>query len=217
VLAVIGFHLFGWPGGGYLGVDAFFVVSGFVITGVLVRERDRTGRISLRAFWIRRARRILPLALLVIVAVVVVAPWAWAGAKVASVRGDALWATLFAANWHYAARADTYFDTGSAPSPLLHYWSLGVEEQFYVAWPLLVVLAVAGFVRAAPGTLQRVGLGLALIWALGFVILFLIVEVFGSWNGDIVGLLRELSPGGIIFFLASLIALIGTLTRFARS
>ena len=143
VTAVIAFHLFGWPSGGYLGVDAFFVVSGFVITGVLVRERERSGRISLRAFWIRRARRILPLALLVIAAVVAIAPWAWAGAKVASIHTDALWAMLFAANWHYAARADTYFDAGSAPSPLLHYWSLGVEEQFYVAWPLLVVLAVA--------------------------------------------------------------------------
>jgi peptidoglycan/LPS O-acetylase OafA/YrhL len=170
VLAVIGFHLLGWPGGGYLGVDAFFVVSGFVITGVLVRERDLTGRISLRAFWIRRARRILPLALLVIVAVGVVAPWAWAGAKVASIRGDALWATLFAANWHYAARADTYFDTGSAPSPLLHYWSLGVEEQFYAVWPLLVVLvvAVAGGVhrhRAAIAALAVVAGGASVAWA----------------------------------------------------
>jgi peptidoglycan/LPS O-acetylase OafA/YrhL len=142
VVAVISFHVLGRPGGGYLGVDAFFVVSGFVITGVLLRERERTGRISLSAFWMRRARRILPLALLVIAAVIVVAPWAWAGAKVASVREDAFWATFFAANWHHAARADAYFDAGSAPSPLLHYWSLGVEEQFYLVWPLLVVLAV---------------------------------------------------------------------------
>ena len=142
VLAVIGFHVLGWPRGGYLGVDAFFVVSGFVITGVLLRERQRTGRTSLRAFWARRARRILPLALVVIAAVVAVAPWAWAGAKVAAMRSDALYATFFAANWHYAARADDYFDRGSEPSPLLHYWSLGVEEQFYLVWPLLVLLAL---------------------------------------------------------------------------
>lgn len=170
VAAVIAFHVFGWPGGGYLGVDAFFVVSGFVITGVLVRERDRTGRISLRAFWVRRARRILPLALLVIAAVVAVAPWVWAGAKVASVRADALWAALFAANWHYAARADSYFDAGSAPPPLLHYWSLGVEEQFYLAWPLLVVLAVAvagGVRRHRPAIgVLAVAIGAAsLVWA----------------------------------------------------
>ena len=143
VLAVIGFHVLGWPRAGYLGVDAFFVVSGFVITGVLLRERDRTGRTSLRAFWARRARRILPLALVVIAAVVAVAPLAWAGAKVAAVRADAIYATFFAANWHFAAEADDYFDLGSEPSPLLHYWSLGVEEQFYLVWPLLVVLALA--------------------------------------------------------------------------
>ncbi|KRB46014.1 hypothetical protein ASD90_09720 [Terrabacter sp. Root181] len=171
VTAVIAFHLFGWPSGGYLGVDAFFVVSGFVITGVLVRERERSGRISLRAFWIRRARRILPLALLVIAAVVAIAPWAWAGAKVASIHTDALWAMLFAANWHYAARADTYFDAGSAPSPLLHYWSLGVEEQFYVVWPLLVVLAVAvaGGIRrhrTAVAVLAALVGGASLVWAI---------------------------------------------------
>ncbi|TQM64982.1 peptidoglycan/LPS O-acetylase OafA/YrhL [Humibacillus xanthopallidus] len=143
VLAVIGFHVFGWPQGGYLGVDAFFVVSGFVITGLLLRERERTGRTSLRAFWARRARRILPLALVVIAAVVAVAPLAWAGPKVAAVRTDAIWATFFAANWHFAEQSADYFQLGSEPSPLLHYWSLGVEEQFYLAWPLLVVLALA--------------------------------------------------------------------------
>jgi peptidoglycan/LPS O-acetylase OafA/YrhL len=143
VAGVIAFHVVGWPGGGFLGVDAFFVVSGFVITGVLLRERDRTGRTSLRAFWARRARRILPLALLVITAVVVASGWAYAPAKAAAVRADALWSALFAANWHFAAQADDYFDLGSAPSPLQHYWSLGVEEQFYLAWPVLVVLVIA--------------------------------------------------------------------------
>jgi peptidoglycan/LPS O-acetylase OafA/YrhL len=149
VAGVIAFHLLGWPHGGFLGVDAFFVVSGFVITGLLLRERERTGRTSLRAFWARRARRILPLALIVIGAVVAIAPWAYAPVKAASVRADAVWATFFAANWHFAEEANDYFDLGAAPSPLQHYWSLGVEEQFYLAWPLLVVLAitVAGAAR----------------------------------------------------------------------
>jgi peptidoglycan/LPS O-acetylase OafA/YrhL len=149
VAGVIAFHLVGWPRGGYLGVDAFFVVSGFVITGLLLRERERSGRTSLRAFWARRARRILPLALIVIAAVLAVSTWAYGPVKAAAVKSDAVWATFFAANWHFAAEADDYFDLGSAPSPLQHYWSLGVEEQFYLAWPLLVVLAftLAGAVR----------------------------------------------------------------------
>jgi hypothetical protein len=82
---------------------------------------------------------------------------------------------------------------------------------------LLVVLAIAGFVRAAPGALQRVGLIIALLWSVGLIVLFLVVELGGNWGGDLVGVLRALTPAGIIFFLASLIVLIGTLTRFGRA
>jgi hypothetical protein len=82
---------------------------------------------------------------------------------------------------------------------------------------LLVVLAIAGFVRAAPGALQRVGLVIALLWSVGLIVLFLVVELGGNWGGDLVGVLRALTPAGIIFFLASLIVLIGTLTRFGRA
>jgi len=82
---------------------------------------------------------------------------------------------------------------------------------------LLVVLAIAGFVRAAPGALQRIGLVIALVWSIGLIVLFVVVEIVGNWNGDLVGLLRDLSPAGIIFFLSSLIVVIGSLTRFARS
>ena len=82
---------------------------------------------------------------------------------------------------------------------------------------ILAVLAVAGFVRAAPGMLQTIGLVIALVWSVGLIVLFGVVEVGGNWGGDVVGVLRELTPGGIIFFLASLIVLIGTLTRFGRS
>ena len=82
---------------------------------------------------------------------------------------------------------------------------------------LLLVLAVAGFARVVPGALQTVGLGIALLWSVGLIILFVVVELAGNWGGDLVGVLRELSPAGIIFFLSSLIVLIGTLTRFGRS
>jgi hypothetical protein len=82
---------------------------------------------------------------------------------------------------------------------------------------LLAILAVAGFMRARPGSLQVPGLVIALAWSVGLIVLFLVVEVIGGWSGDIVDVLRQLNPGGIILFLASLIVLIGTLTRFGRS
>ena len=99
--------------------------------------------------------------------------------------------------------ADTLYFGLAAPVPILA--------------ALLGVLAVAGFIKARPGSLQMVGLVIALAWSVGLIVLFLVVEVLGNWGGDIVGLLRELTPGGIILFLASLIVLIGTLTRFGRS
>ena len=82
---------------------------------------------------------------------------------------------------------------------------------------LLLVLAAAGFVRGAPGRLQGIGLVIALLWSIGLVILFVVVELAANFGGDIVGMLRDLTPAGIIFFLAGLIVLIGTLTRFGRS
>ena len=82
---------------------------------------------------------------------------------------------------------------------------------------LLLVLAIAGFVRARPGTLQTLALGIALLWSVAIIVLFLVVELIGNWDGDLVGMLRVLTPAGIIFFLSSLIILIGTLTRFGRS
>lgn len=144
VAGVVANHLFGWPHGGFLGVDVFFVVSGFVITGVLLRERDRSGGTSLRGFYARRARRILPLALVVLVATLLMARWAFAPPKVDGVRSDALWASMFAANWHFAQQGADYFQLGQAPSPLQHYWSLGVEEQFYLVWPWLFTLVMVG-------------------------------------------------------------------------
>lgn len=101
----------------------------------------------------------------------------------------------------------------------------GLADQAYfgLAGPipvlglLLLVLAVAGFVRAVPGALQTVGLGIALLWSAGLMVLFVVVELAGNWSGDLVGMLRDLTPAGIIFLLSSLIVLIGTLTRFGRS
>lgn len=101
--------------------------------------------------------------------------------------------------------------------------SLADQAYFGLAGPmpllgiLLLALAIAGFVRAAPGLVQTIGLGLALLWSVGLIVLFVVVELAGNWDGDLVGMLRVLTPAGIIFFLSSLIVLIGTLTRFGRS
>lgn len=130
----------GIPGvdGGFVGVDVFFVLSGFLITGLLLKEGERTGRVSIADFYARRARRILPAATLVILAVLAWTAWQEPVARLEAIRSDALWSSVFLANVHFAAIGTDYFATGTE-SPLQHYWSLAVEEQFYVVWPLLVL------------------------------------------------------------------------------
>ncbi|MEZ5180228.1 MAG: acyltransferase, partial [Acidimicrobiales bacterium] len=144
VAAVVAFHL-GRLQGGFLGVDVFFVVSGFLITRLLLAEWEERGRIDGRAFWARRFRRLVP-ALLAVLAAVAVASRAWLPAwRLAGVRDDALAALAYVANWRFIASGQSYFARGIGPSPLRHTWSLAIEEQFYVLWPLAVlgVLALA--------------------------------------------------------------------------
>jgi peptidoglycan/LPS O-acetylase OafA/YrhL len=138
----------GIPGlsGGFLGVDVFFVLSGFLITSLLLDELDRTGRIGLRGFWIRRARRLLP-ALIVMVLAVVAARDLFPPEAVAALRDDAVASFFWIANWAFVAQKADYFSHGATPSPLQHTWSLGVEEQYYLIWPLLLI-AVAVVFRA---------------------------------------------------------------------
>ncbi|HEX3947632.1 MAG TPA: acyltransferase family protein [Acidimicrobiales bacterium] len=141
VLAVMGVHQqFGWLPGGFYGVDAFFVLSGFLITTLLVTELGGTGTIRLGAFWARRARRLLPALLLMVLVVAIVAAVDPTLIGAPSLPGAV--ATLFySANWYFVARHVDYFAVFAQPSPLLHTWSLAIEEQFYLVWPL-VVLAV---------------------------------------------------------------------------
>jgi peptidoglycan/LPS O-acetylase OafA/YrhL len=126
--------------GGFIGVDVFFVISGFLITGLLVSEAERTGRASLLGFYARRARRILPAATLVILVTVFAGIYLLSAVEASGAIKDALWATFFAANFKLAHDGTDYFQNDTPPSPLQHYWSLAVEEQFYVVWPLLVLL-----------------------------------------------------------------------------
>lgn len=139
VLLVVVSHLFGWPRGGFIGVDIFFVISGFVITASLMREHDRSGKISFDGFYRRRARRILPVSFLVLGATVTASYVLLLSDRFHSVVSDALWSLAFLVNWHLAAAGTDYFQAALPPSPLQHYWSLAVEEQFYLAWPLLIV------------------------------------------------------------------------------
>ena len=159
----------GVPGvsGGFLGVDVFFVLSGFLITSLLLDELGRTGRVYLRGFWIRRARRLLP-ALLAMVAAVVAARVFFPPDAVTTLRDDAVAAFFWVANWAFVAQHTDYFSQGSPPSPLQHTWSLGVEEQFYLVWPLLLiaVVGVLAIRRSAP-TLRAVRRGVFGLAAVG--------------------------------------------------
>ena len=139
ILLVLGYHVWpAWVPGGYVGVDVFFVLSGYLITGHLIREVNTTGRVDLPNFYSRRARRLLPAASLILVLVGVGAymwmpSWTWT-----TTATDMAASTLYAENWVLVRRTVDYLAQDQAPSPLQHFWSLAVEEQFYLGWPLLM-------------------------------------------------------------------------------
>ncbi len=139
VIAVLAYHCgFGWAQGGFFGVEIFFVLSGFLITTLLAREYDLRGRVRLRAFWMRRARRLLPA--LFAVLMVTLAVWViFLPGAVTEVRGDAAAAAGYVTNWWFIVQNQSYFQVLGRPSPFGHLWSLAIEEQFYLLWPLLLV------------------------------------------------------------------------------
>jgi len=139
VLLVVVNHLRVWPDGGFVGVDVFFTISGFLITGLIADEIDRTGRFSIRSFYLRRARRILPAAVAVLLATWIAARVVFFSERVHDTVIDIWWCLGFAANIHFANAGTSYFQTYQQPSLVQHYWSLAVEEQFYLIWPLLLL------------------------------------------------------------------------------
>ncbi|MFP5320109.1 MAG: acyltransferase family protein [Acidimicrobiia bacterium] len=142
VIAVFAYHAeVGWARAGFLGVDVFFVLSGYLITALLLSERRRDGRIDLRRFWLRRARRLLP-AVLVLLAVVAVAVPVLAPDQASRIRADLLAALGYVSNWWLIVGQQSYFEAAGRPPLLQHLWSLAVEEQFYLIWPPVLALAV---------------------------------------------------------------------------
>src|SRR3954451_5773803 len=143
VLLVVLYHAH-VPGvtGGFVGVDVFFVISGFLITSALKAEADREGRISFSRFYGRRMRRLLPPAALVLVFTVVMAAFVLPVTQAQSVVKDVFYSAIYAINYHLAFEGVDYQNATAPPSPLQHFWSLAVEEQFYIVWPLLIALCL---------------------------------------------------------------------------
>ena len=164
VVLVLLYHA-GMPGlpGGYVGVDVFFVISGFLITGLIVREIERTGHLSLTRFYARRARRLLPATALVFVAVAAIALVFLPVSQWRTLAGDMVAASLYVVNWRFASQSVDYLAADTASSPLQHFWSLAVEEQFYVVWPLLILAMLWWARRRSAGPLSRGRLGIGLL------------------------------------------------------
>ena len=148
LLIIMGYHFgVGWLQGGFFSLDIFYVLSGYLITGLLLGEYRKRGRIKLSAFWLRRARRLLPALLIVLVVVTLVIRLAEPTGLYPDLRMSSLSALFYFSNWWQIASSGNYFVATGVVYPLTHTWSLAVEEQFYLVWPL-VVLAVMHFSRA---------------------------------------------------------------------
>lgn len=175
MLTVFANHLWGWPAGGFVGVDVFFVISGFLITGNLLRSAEVRGNVRFRTFYWNRVRRIVPAATVVLILTYLVSTWVLKPFKAHEVGLDALFAFIFMSNWRFAAKGTDYFNADGAPSPIQHYWSLSIEEQFYFVWPALIfVISLVVLRKAWPhqrrmqlaGGVMGLVTAISLAWAL---------------------------------------------------
>jgi peptidoglycan/LPS O-acetylase OafA/YrhL len=160
VLVLLSHAGFGFAAGGYVGVDVFFVVSGFLITGLLVKEAHETGKVSIAGFYARRARRILPAASVVTIATIIGA-WLWFPiTRLEAVLQDAFTVIVYVVNYRFIAQETEYLNADQMPSPFQQFWSLAVEEQFYLVWPLLL-LGLLVLVKRRPDRLVAAGTAFA--------------------------------------------------------
>ena len=185
-----------WDGGGFLGVEVFFVLSGFLITSLLVSEWVQSGTIALRAFWARRARRLLPALFCLVAAIGVYYALGGTAKAVPGLQGDGIATLLYFGNWHQIATGSSYFAATGPASPLTHTWSLAIEEQFYILWPLVVlgvVTLVAGWqarrggraagraIDRSPGRAASPAASTAIDWSLRALLAVSAAGAVGSW------------------------------------
>jgi len=135
-------HVFGWPRGGFIGVDVFFVISGFLITGILLRDAEKIGHVSFVGFYRRRVRRIVPAATLTLASIAVAAELMFSRSSAVTTWWDTVAAFFFCSNWRFAIQGTDYFNASGPISPVRHFWSLSVEEQFYFVWPAVMAVVV---------------------------------------------------------------------------
>jgi peptidoglycan/LPS O-acetylase OafA/YrhL len=183
VYLVLLFHAgLSWFGGGYVGVDMFFCLSGFLVTSVLMTELQGTGSLRVGRFYSRRVRRLLPAAVVVVIATCLTFTLVWSVVRRASIVGDAVSALLYYANFHFLSASGDYFAADIDKSPFLHFWSLSIEEQFYAVFPvLLLVLFRVG--RARRRSVVLGGLGLLFVLSLAEQIWFATRNVDRAYYG----------------------------------
>ncbi|GGG29036.1 acyltransferase [Rhodococcoides trifolii] len=218
VILVVLDHLWQWPAGGFIGVDVFFVISGFLITGLLLKEGSGTGSVSIANFYRRRARRILPASLLVLAITATASYLLLLTDRAQGVLTDTWWSLAFLVNWHLAAVGTNYFESSQPPSPLQHYWSLAVEEQFYVVWPLVIAVTLLVLAKLR----SRMSLN-ALIFGLGTAVIVVsfawaVFQTHSSPTNAYFSTFSrawELAVGAVVAAAAPLLLRMGTTVRNA--
>ena len=177
LVGVLLFHGgFTWAKGGFLGVSTFFTLSGFLITLLLVWEFSSNGRIDLKQFWMRRYRRLMPAALACLAGVIVFGATVATPGQLATLRGDVIAALAYVANWRFIVTGQSYANLFGSPSPVLHFWSLAIEEQFYLVFPVVVAVTLL----VAKGSRRVLGLVLAILAGLSLLSMFVLYTPGGD-------------------------------------